>query len=217
MEQPQQSNMEKMVALLQPPVENLQESQAITQEASKKRPASGEGKNPAKRKKRRTIYTLPSPDERFFKVVFGNKQIKQDEQVKHLLRDFNENPLQMTMSVLENNQLKIGPTAAEIKLQRSEYRKDYRTRPETIEKNLKKATDPKEIKKRQEYAARQDVREKKAKAAKEGRRIKTLLKKKDPERFFQLLEEVRMEQQENPSTSSTEEDSSDEDATTVEE
>lgn len=205
--------------LLQSPAKTPQENQPVnSQEASKKRSTSGEDKNPAKKKKRRTVYTLPTAEERIFKVIFNNKQIKQEDQVKHLLHDFNENPLQMVMSVLENGQVKIGPTAAEIKQQRSEYRKDYRTRPETLEKNLKKANDPLEIEKRKLYAARQDVKEKKARAAKEGRRVKALLKKQDPERFFQLLEEARrLEQMENHSTSSTEEDSSDDDATTVEE
>jgi hypothetical protein len=179
----------------------------------KKRKSAADGDQP--KKKRRTIYTTPNDKELVFKVDFSKFTNGVSKTIAaQTLSDFNKNPLGMVMTQLENGQVKIGPTAAEQKKQKSDYRKSYRIKPTTIKKNLEKANDPKEIQKRKDYAMREDVKLKKAQAAKEGRRVRALLKRNDPEKYLELLAQARQQEAQHDSTStssSSEDSSSDED------
>jgi hypothetical protein len=73
---------------------------------------------------------------------------------------------------------------------RRAYRRDYMKRPHVQEKVKKRMSDPEVIMKRKHYADREDVKERKRILAAKARKIKNLLKEKNPELYKTCLEEI---------------------------
>ncbi len=178
------------------------------EKSDKKRNSTSAG-NDAPSKKRRTVFKYPQEDELIFKVKL-TQPVKLEIQ-QNILPDFNSNKCGMIMSALEKSQVKIGPSSTELKQQKSEDRKKYRERPE-VQKAIKaKQSDPKEIEKRKQYASKPEVKEKKALAAKEGRKVRAELKRVQPGLYEDLLKKVRsMPIKNEDSTISSSSSSSDE-------
>lgn len=174
----------------------------------KKSDASAAEKRAQKRKKQRKIFFLPpkaNEDIVLFRDVDSNDVLDIIDQVNAQKQGPHEHA-----ALLEPNQVRIGPTRAEIKAFKKQYTDEYNKRPETIEKKEKKKNSEEHKKRRRDYAAREDVKLRKKLRAKEGRMFKKYAKTLNPNIHDELMNKVRKDLIGESSTESSEEPSSSE-------
>lgn len=99
---------------------------------------------------------------------------------------FNENNEIVEIPV-EARPVKLLKTEAELREHRRLYRKEYMKRPHVQEKIQKRLNDPEALKKRIEYANRDDVKKRKQALATRTRAVNRLLKQKNPELYSELV------------------------------
>jgi hypothetical protein len=99
---------------------------------------------------------------------------------------FNENNEIVEIPV-EARPVKLLKTEAELREHRRLYRKEYMKRPHVQEKIQKRLNDPEALKKRIEYANREDVKKRKQALATRTRAVNRLLKQKNPELYSELV------------------------------
>lgn len=87
--------------------------------------------------------------------------------------------------------VKLKRTAEEKRRARRAYTREYTSRPEVRAKIHKRLADPEKVKARQEYAAREDVKERKKELSRRNREIRAKLKSEKPEIYAQLLSEIQ--------------------------
>jgi hypothetical protein len=162
-----------------------------------------------KTKVRKIIYRIPESNESVLlckNIEVGVLQaLMQQVQNKKLEADKD-----IEMTLLENQQVRIGPPSKTIAGFRRDYLLEYRTRKEVIEKRKAKALDPVEIAKKQAYAARPDVKANKRRLAREGRLFKKTARLQYPALHKELIDLIRKDTEKNSDSSSTSENSSDE-------
>lgn len=172
---------------------------------------------PTKRQKKRRIIYSPPTDKQSL-ILLENAQAEDlidlvesiENHAKELVQlSNNQHPL-MTVKILENNQVRIGPDRATIKKIKKEYSDEYNSRPETIRKKELNRNNPEVQEKRKAYAARPEVREKKRLKAKEGRLFKRMAKTLTPNVHDDLMARVRNELVQKDERSSSSSDSSEE-------
>lgn len=86
--------------------------------------------------------------------------------------------------------VKMIKTPEEKKKARRLYRKEYVTRPAVQEKIKHRLNDPESLQKRQQYAERADVKQRKKELAARARAIRKALKEEQPEIYATLLSKV---------------------------
>lgn len=84
----------------------------------------------------------------------------------------------------------IKKSEQEKKYARRAYRKDYVTRPIVQEKIKQRLNDPETIKKRKEYAEREEVKQRKKELAARARQVRKLLKEEEPETYNRLVSKL---------------------------
>jgi hypothetical protein len=140
-------------------------------------------------KQRKVIYSNPKPGEIIVKFVNVDRPIV-DRLLEQMKGRKNAEGKDVSAVVLEQKQVRIGPSAAEIAGFRKDYLNEYRSRESTIERRKQKAMDPEEIRKKQEYAAREDVKERKRENAKKTRLLKKVIQSKYPDIYDKSLADV---------------------------
>lgn len=91
---------------------------------------------------------------------------------------------------IEIRQMKLMKTDKEKKEARRIYRKEYMSRPASIEKMKQRMSDPEFQKKKKEYSARQDVKERKKELSAKNRLVKKCLMEKYPAIYDELLTNI---------------------------
>jgi hypothetical protein len=180
----------------------------------KKSNATAVEKGSQKRKKQRKIFFLPpkaNEDVVLFRDVDPNDVLDIIDQVNAQKQGPREHA-----TLLEPNQVRIGPTRAEIKAFKKQYTDEYNKRPETVEKKEKKKNSEEHKKRRRDYAAREDVKLRKKLRAKEGRMFKKYAKTLNPNIHDELMNKVRKDLIGESSSESSEEPSSSEDGSEIE-
>jgi len=92
--------------------------------------------------------------------------------------------------------IKLLKTPAEIEARKKRYRKEYSKREKVRAKAEARAKDPAEIKRRKDYAARDDVKKRKREQSTQARAIKRMLKKMKPDLYEKLMSQYDKEREE---------------------
>jgi hypothetical protein len=131
-----------------------------------------------------------------------NAQFKEDEAMK-----------EWSCSVIEGDRVILKPSEDEITQKQKEYRKEYRERPENVEKRKEASKKPEIILKRKQYASRPDVILRKKIKGKEKRRVLKNLMAKHPDKYVECggtIPNKRRKIVESSSSTSSSSDSSSE-------
>lgn len=112
--------------------------------------------------------------------------------------------------MLDGESVELKKTKDEIREDRRQYRKEYRSRPNVVQKRIEKSKDPLVIENRRKYSQREDVKLRKKELSKRRRRITKHVKETDPEFYRRLVIEAR-DLTDSSNSSSTDDSSSSED------
>ena len=96
----------------------------------------------------------------------------------------------LEMKIYEPSRIRLTSSPEEIAQKRKKYRSMYRNKPENIQKRIEKSKDPEIIKKRKEYASREDVKNQKKILSQRRRKILRTIKETDPEKYKAALQKV---------------------------
>jgi len=192
-------------AALESPISEMETEKTPLKRAREETPESK--KTERKKKIRKTFYRNPESNQ----IIVAYTNVPK-VQIDHLIQQIHEVHPDGTITacILENQQVRIGPSSEQLKLQRKEYIDEYRTRPAVIQKRKEKANDPEEIRKKQAYAARPDVKKKKRELAKETRLFKKKAKEMDRAMYDKCMDLIKKEfvSSESSSTDSSDESNS---------
>lgn len=90
----------------------------------------------------------------------------------------------------KKHELRLKKTDKQKTEDRRIYRKEYQTRPLTIEKNAKRREDPLVKEKKKNYASKTEVKERKKELNKRQRKIKRLLQQERPDIYNDLIRKL---------------------------
>lgn len=161
-------------------------AQTITEKVSKKRKAKNQGEKPTK-KPRTTL-------EGVF-VQFINFPSNFLDEIEENIEDENKGRVSSGMKALEMKRydpgrIRLTSSTEEIAQKRKKYRAMYRNKPENVQKRLEKSKDPEIVKKRKEYASREDVKNQKKILSQRRRKILRTIKETDPDKYKEALQKV---------------------------
>jgi hypothetical protein len=161
-------------------------AQTITERVSKKRKAKDQGERPEKKPR--------IPLEGIFLQLINFPPDFMDE-MEDNIDDENKKrassglkPLQMKL--YESSRIRLTSSPEEIAQKRKKYRAMYRNKPENVQKRIEKSKDPEIIKKRKEYASREEVKNQKKILSQRRRKILRTIKEIDPEKYKEALQKV---------------------------
>lgn len=160
-----------------------------TDDSSSKRSRKDSEKGPQK-KKRKVNHGRMIEGSTY--ICFENLPFNFIKEIKESLdKQFSEVPeaKDSKCQIYNGNCVLIKPTPEEIKAERQKYRKEYRRRPNVIQKRHEKSKDPKVIAKRKEYSSRPEVKKRKKLLSKRRRRALKALKEGNPEIYHKVMSE----------------------------
>lgn len=114
----------------------------------------------------------------------------EEEEFKQQLDIFLKKHQGIQSEKIESDRVKVKMSNAEKQKKKREYRKNYYSRPEVIEKMMEKTSDPEERRKRLAYASDPEVKERKREMSKKRRLMLKVIQEENHDYYKELKDRI---------------------------